>query len=60
MTGAWKSLHCGGLKRECTWRFVSCFVDVAGGCHSKGCVVRGRRSEPAPWMFCFEAKGLDS
>ena len=33
---------------------------LAGACHSKDCVLRGRRRESAPWMLCFEVEGLDS
>ena len=40
------------------------FVDVAktlaGVCHSKDCVLRGRCRESAPWILYFEVKGLNS
>ena len=38
-------------------------ADVAktlAGVHSKDCVLRGRRRKFAPWILCFEVKGLDS
>ena len=65
----------GGWKREFTWqvqgigRFVKiaasaifCGVakTLAGVCHSKDCVLRGRCRESAPWILCFELEGLDS
>ena len=43
---------------------AQCFVDVAkplaGVCHSRDCVLRGRRREFAPWILCFEVEGLNS
>ena len=40
------------------------FVDVAktlaGVCHLKDCVLRGRRREFAQWILYFEVKGLNS
>ena len=40
------------------------FVDVAkalaGVCHSKDCVLRGRCRESAPWILYFEVEGLNS
>ena len=59
----------GGSKREFTWQVqgighIVKIVDVAktlaGVCHSKDCVLRGRHREYAPWILYFEVKGLNS
>ena len=60
-----------GSKREVTWQVqgIEHIVKIvagavaktlAGVCHSKDCVLRGRCRESAPWMLCFGVEGLDS
>ena len=60
------SLHGRRKESDTLWKSwqAQYFVDVAktlaGVCHSKDCVLRGKRRESAPWILYFEVKGLNS